>query len=642
MKANNSFRINMLKKRHSFTHCNVEYSSRFQELFTNVTNIRGIDIEYEKATRSQGVINTVRVEQGEYIVLPKSSPISGIGTHHVNPCIVVCVIGETDYGLVHFDSYRDSRSLELFFKPFMHDHSIKIKILGGKEGLDPLRSGFENKIEVVDFIKKYLPNANSEIITFTSPGSLNCVFYKTGEINTDQFACGINSYKKEGLIMRLFHNIGGIITAVQSRTSFYVPLLLREAYYGVSYPFLLDYLALNALEKYDPGTLEEDLDGWATDAGGVVLAAEIRMAFYFVMNQVEEQRALMVEKLNTDISELIFCEKLISMVPVYVGLGAEDANERIVNVIKNLYYVNNSEVLVSTVRVEFNKVFRYPLMKDVLSIVSEFYNVTLTYLYANFNNLDNLSYGVDVNSEILVSILNKAIEESNPNLRVIKILKLESPMSVLIDANNLIVKLCEAYSLNVANTKEKICACYYELIRLEENKIRILNSLGSKTEQSYETLRIVIELHYRESHRRIALKKLPTIWNNSNSIEDVLTILLGQVPLNEEQSFINKYYELMGVIHEAHLQFITVKQLETISFNYHDDGVKGVIGSLVNQSIIQVMQQSPQFIKDMTHQTVTSASLTRVIRDKLPYQGDVNGLEDIFCTNDLYRRSIRI
>ncbi|MBI2786881.1 MAG: hypothetical protein HYX60_11520 [Legionella longbeachae] len=206
---------------------------------------------------------------------------------------------------------------------------------------------------------------------------------------------------------------------------------------------------LNSLEKYDTGTFEEDIQGWSIDPGNVILSAEIRIAFNLIKNEVEKQRILMFNKLRVHINEITLCNKLISIVPIFVGWGADNLNDKIVEFLINLstnnLYETNQAAMLNQVRLEFNKSSQYPLMKEIIPIISALYNIDEKYLYTNlhhFSEVDFLSYGVDVSSKTLASILNQAQIETNPCLNTIEILKLESQKNIFSNSSDLIDSLC--------------------------------------------------------------------------------------------------------------------------------------------------------------------------------------------------------
>lgn len=145
--------------------------------YDNIINkLKEFDQLYENekgSNKSSLVDEAVRVEQGEYIIIKiDNRDIKGIGTHHVNPCIVICIKTDEYYGMIHFDSYSTESNLKKVLDLF----TGKIKeviILGGKIGSEALRSGHETMDIVVRTLDDYVNKNQIYILYKSNKGETN-------------------------------------------------------------------------------------------------------------------------------------------------------------------------------------------------------------------------------------------------------------------------------------------------------------------------------------------------------------------------------------------------------------------------------------------------------------------------------------
>ncbi len=564
-----------------------------------VTFIGEKDDLYKRGCSVDSVANAVRVEQGEFAVLRKSSSARPIGTHHVTPCVVICVTSSNYFGLAHFDSYRTPESLAEFFNKFKNDGAVKIQIFGGRPGFDPLRNGTENKQEVLAYIGSNLSNAEVKIIEPAS-SSINLVFDQEGTAQLKKFAVGIEGDKEAGVLMRLRHNVGGIVTAQQSRTESFIPLNFIEAYQGDDQPVFLDRLALKAINEFDARPIAGEEHGWTTDPGGYVLTQEMQYAHEIISYEVKQQKLDMESALQEVVYNAELRKRLVDLCPIYIGPHADAENFKIVQFIKNLYSEHeNADSVLSKALILFNKESSYPLLAELVPVIETAYGLhkdsLATALNEQFGTIDNLAYGVDVVAPNIVFIINDLRQKANPGLMLAQQLQTHS-----VDTRTLLANLCKFYKIQEHDLLTEITQEYNSALAEDNNIDKIISELDNKNSLSKDNILQILSRHYTCVKMRMINKLFERYWEAAidpkAALEEVISKIPPEVPFNWKR----EYNELAKAFHSAHLQTREAQDLIELSLDETQSGVKGVINKIFKDAIITVMSRNPVFEADYT------------------------------------------
>lgn len=588
---------------------------------SHVKFISDSDELYKRGCRVESVENAVRVEQGEFAVLKKTTSAPLIGTHHVTPCVVICTTSNNYFGMAHFDSYRTPGSLEEFFKKFKNDGTIKLQIFGGKAGSDPLRSGTENKKVVLDYIHSNLSDVDLTI-TNSELSSINLVFEKDGTVQQEKFAVGINVDNELGALMRLRHNIGGMVTAQQCRLGNFMPLNFIEAYQGGEQSIFLDRLALKALKEFDPTPIAGEEQGWSTDPGGYVLTKEMRLAHPIILHEINTQKLYMESQLNDVIGDPVLRKKLIELSPIYIGPEAEIENLKTLKILENLCVgEESSEVVVSQALLLFNKASPYPLITDLAPVIENAYQLKkdslIKALNKQFGNINNLAYGVDIVAPDIVKIINEFRHTANPGLVLTQALKDNT-----VETNMLLRSLSQFYKIDEQQLLDNVTDKFNKAITEDKNVDKIIRALDQKNEISKDSVLQVLKNHYNcnSVKMRFIEKKFDSFWDDAIDPKGALEEIIHKIPPETEFDGAKEYNDLVKAFHSAHLEPREALELRKMSFDDNQPGIKGVMSKILKEAIVAVMSRDSTFAKDYTQTEVACGELTRAIRDSIPYQ----------------------
>lgn len=576
---------------------------------------------YERGCDVKGVENAIRVEQGEFSVLKKTNNSPCIGTHHVTPCVVICVIGNLFFGMAHFDSYRTTGSLEEFFKPFKNDGTLQIKLFGGKLGSDPLRSGDENKTTILNYIQQHL-SAFSLLEITPEMTPIDLILMQNGDVEQRKFAVGINVHEQTGALMRLQHSIHAIIIAQQSRSGDYIPVNLIKAFEGDKQTIFVDRLALKALKEFDTTPIEGEEQGWTVDPGGYTLSQEINYAHSIISSKVHNAKTFIESGLYQQQVDISLQQKLIDISPVYIGLNAEDENLNIVNTLIDLCSNNKDEqTIVNEALLFFNQVSSYPLMKNLVSTIETAYameqNSLMRELTKKFGNIEPLAYGVDIVTPNIVEIINQLRQTKNHGLVLTQQLKTHCENTQM-----LISSLSTFYSLEEQPLLLDITAAFNQQIATDETTDQIIAALDEKNSISKNNILQAIEICYSGTKKKLLNRKLNEIWETAISPKNALQSLTHLFP---EQSFDlmnNEYNALAKTVHKAHLQERESTEIINISFHDRQTGIQKVMGTTLKNVIVHVMSKNTLFCNDYAQEEVTEATFIRTIRHDIPYKKD--------------------
>jgi hypothetical protein len=589
------------------------------------------DVRYQRKCSSEGIANAIRVEQGEFAVSSRTgSQTPPIGTHHVNPCVIICVTSNHHYGLAHFDSYRTPDSLDEFFAKFAGDDSLEIQIFGGKPGSDPLRTGTENGSAVIDYLKKKFPDLEPDINPPPEENNLNLVLNPNGVVNIKKFALGLNVQREDGAQMRMRHNVGGIVTAQQSRTQRYMPLNFIEAYTGSDDPVYLDRLSVKALEEFDARPFPGEEGGFTTDPGGFLLTEEMKRAHQLLTDEVAKQRLYMESELAKHVNDQNLREYLIRISPIYIGPQAEVENLKVVKVLEKLCSEpeNNSEMVKAKALRMFNEASQYPLMNSLVPILEKQYKLqpgSLTRaLNSQWGNINNLAYGVDVVAPNVVEIINTIKSEANPGLALTERLKTNAGTT-----RSLLTDLSRFYTIDRQTMLNDITAEFNRELAEENNVAKLISVLDQKNDVSRGNILQVLKNHYPTNRVRILERQLNSIWEGAKDPKSVLGELVAKVPPAQSFDWLNEYQELAKSFHTAHLNARLSEELEDLSFHNDQPGVEGVLGEIFKKAIVSVMNKNSAFSQDFQQSSVTCGELTRKIRDFIPYKKDTTALLEL-------------
>ena len=540
----------------------------------NVKFIGERDDKYARGCSVGSVDNAVRVEQGEFAVLRKSSVAPSIGTHHVTPCVVICVTSNNFFGMAHFDSYRTPGSLEEFFKKFKNDGDVTIKIFGGKPGSDPLRSGNENKDAVLTYIRTHLADAEVQITDPDGP-PINLVFDKDGTVQQNKFAVGIGVDEELGALMRLRHNMGGIVTAQQSRSGHFMPLNFVEAYQGGDQSIYPDRLALKALNAFDPDPIKGEEQGWSTDPGGLVLTEEMRLAHPTIAYEVNAQKIYMDSQLQESVENASLRKKLIDICPIYIGPHAEAENLKTVKILASLCAEKERpETVIAKALSLFNKASPYPLMSALVSVIETSYKLKkdslLDALNEKFGDISNLAYGVDIVAPDVVTLINNLRQKENPGLLLTQNLKTNT-----VDTTKLLSDFSQLYRINGEQLLADVTKEFNKAIAKDENIDKIISTLDQKNTVSKDNVLQVLKNHYSSVKFKFIEKRLDTYWDPAKDPKAALEDIIRKIPPDAEFDWAKEYNDLAKAFHSAHLQTRASEVISGMSFNDKQPGIQG-------------------------------------------------------------------
>lgn len=607
-----------------------------EEAHEFVKKIIGLDEQYVLGTKATPIKNAIRVEQGEYITQPLSATSPPIGTHHISPCIAICAMSESHFGMAHFDSYRIPESLREFFESFQKDANTTIRLLGGEEGMDPLRTGSENREQILKYIAATLPDAKVTSESKPDAGFIECVFYPDGEIKKGQFAVGIQIHQEEAAKMRLIHSMGGLVSAFESRTKSFIPLNLVQAFDGSLKPVLIDRLEQRVLKEHNPGTDEEINLGWASDSGGTCLGKEMKEGFILITEEVQKERDWIDDQLSSVIENKGLREKCLQEIPLYIGPNAKEANHSIIEVITSIYHSTDSpDVFLSEIRRVFNEQSQYPMLRNLLPDLAQAMNISEEMLASNlkarFGELESLAYGVDVTSNDIVEVVKELTAVNKEALPLLDTLKKAETDLGEHSFGEIINKVCAGYGLNAQEVSHDITKQYNHRLTLATNKEKILGACVEKNDSVKNNILQILQNEYGARFPLIK-KRLELLWNDERrqNPQEIFEIVIGQIPhprANEE--LIEEFQRLNAVIATSHLSPVDSDSLMSSSMRLRENKVGSILFTILKDSALSVLNETPGVKEDMSQRCLDEGQLTKVIREKIPYQNPTNPFEDM-------------
>lgn len=590
-----------------------------------ITFFQKTDEQYQEGCKVKIVSNAVRVEQGEYAVLKRSEYSPPIGTHHVTPCVIICVQSQNYFGLAHFDSYRNPYDLESFFKPFEGEQTVQVQIFGGKQGSDPLRTGNENKTEVIKYVGSFLPKASIAVTPPPETGFLDLVFYPDGKIKEKEFCTGLGITETHGAKMRLVHNLGGIVTAQQSRSGQFIPLNFTEAYTGTKQPFLLDRLDMKLFHDFDPSPIKGEEQSWTLDPGGYLLGQEMKLGYQLIKEEISNQQKIMEKLISEFISDEELRKKIISASPIYIGEGAEEANVDIVKLLANIYETTDKESVYPEFLLQVNKLSPYPLVTDIIPEVAKLYQIKDEHLKQSlgdkFGNYSNLAYGVDITANDLASIIQSLIIKQRPGIYFIQQLKDNLQDENVKNTGDFMKHLGDIYSFNSKKMLTEICDEYNQELKKEENINAIIEALDEKNELSKGHVLQVLQSTYSPMYFKvISTKYFNDIWDEAKSPVAALEAVIFKFQPPSESDLKSEYLNLAKIFHLAHLKPLSPEDIQNMAFDDKIPGIAGVTAGILKKTIINVLGKNNEFQKDFEAEKIDSIALTKKLRDHMPYK----------------------